>query len=374
MSKVLVLASVASMIDQFNMPFVKLLIDMGYEVDVACNFKEGNNCSEQKISELSKSLEELGVRRYQIDFSRSVLNLKGNLSAYKQVKALLNSEKYAFVHCHSPIGGAVCRLAAKKAKTRVIYTAHGFHFYKGAPLKNWIIYYSVEWLCAHWTDTLITINKEDYELAKRKMHAKNVVYVPGIGIDLDRFGSQSVDKSAKRRELGVPTDACLLISVGELNDNKNHETVIKALEGMDVYYIIAGIGEKREYLQSLIDGQGMTDRIKLLGFRSDARELYAVSDAFVFPSFREGLSVSLMEAMASGLPCVVSKIRGNTDLVDENGGALFEPHDADSVRAAINEVLTGERESMGRYNKEKIKTFGIEPVIEQMRRIYDTMK
>lgn len=368
--KMLMLASVASMIDQFNMPNIKLLLDMGYQVDVACNFKEGNTCSNDKIVELKNHLRQLGVDIYQIDFSRDIKNVKKNVIAYKQVKVLMRKNDYEFVHCHSPIGGLIARIAGKSTNTRVIYTAHGFHFYKGAPLKNWMMYYPIEWLCANWTDTLITINQEDFMLAKKHMHAKHVVYIHGIGIDLTKFNHCDISKSDKRQQLGIPDDAVILLSVGELNVNKNHEVVIKAIKDMDVYYLIAGIGNKEKYLQQLINEQEMTDRIQLLGFRTDIDELYAVSDVFVFPSFREGLSVALMEAMASGLPCVVGDIRGNTDLIDDNGGALFLPSNTESVNSALYKVLGSDYSKAGMYNKRKIEKFSTNVVMEEMKEIY----
>ncbi len=373
MKKVLVLASVASMIEQFNMPLINLLIQMGYEVDVACNFKTGSSCSTEKIDALIKTLDGMNVTRHQIDFSRSILNLKDNLLAYKQVKKIMVDNNYSFVHCHSPIGGVVARLAGKKTMTRVIYTAHGFHFFKGMPLKNWLIYYPVEWFCAHFTDVLLTINSEDFALAKKKMKAKKVDYVPGVGVDLSKFSKTLTNREEKRKELGIPENATVLFSVGELNDNKNHETVIKAINGMDVYYLIAGQGNKKEELQTLIDSQNMTDKIKLLGFRNDVSELYAMSDAFVFPSFREGLSVSLMEAMASSLPCAVSKIRGNTDLIDANGGALFDPHSIEDCKKAIDMVISEKAHSMGEYNTKKVENFSIQTVIKKMREVYSLM-
>ncbi len=340
----------------------KMLLEAGHTVELAC----------KNESPVPESVVALGLKVHNIPFSRSPLS-KDNLAAVKELKKLLENENYDIVHTHTPNASACVRLACRKLRNKglkVFYTAHGFHFYKGAPLKNWLIYYPVEWLCAHWTDKLITINQEDYALAQKRMHAKEVVYVPGVGIDLSKFNGTVPDRNEKRKELGIQEDATLLISVGELNDNKNHETVIKAVKGMDVYYIIAGVGDKKEHLQNIIDEQGMTDRIKLLGFRTDVKELYSVSDVFVFPSFREGLSVSLMEAMASGLPCVVSRIRGNVDLIDENGGALFDPHNIDDCKHALDKILSLRKNELtvkGKANVAKIKLFANDTVVEQMR-------
>lgn len=368
--RVLVLGSVASMIDQFTLPNIELLMHMGYEVDVACNFKEGNTCSDEEVRQLIRRLKKMKVRYFHVDFARDVTKLSQNGKAFRQVKRLLKKNDYAFLHCHTPIGGVVGRIAGKLTGTKVIYTAHGFHFYKGAPLLNWILYFPVEWLCAYWTDVLITINTEDYRFAKKWMKAKTVKYIPGIGVDVCKFQGNSVDKAAKRIEIGVPEDAVMLFSVGELNENKNHETVIRALRGMNVYYVIAGRGNKEEELKKLAQSLGMSDRVKLLGFRTDIGELDKAADAFVFPSYREGLSVSLMEAMASGLPCAVSRIRGNTDLIDEEGGELFDPHDVSQVRAAVRTLLQRDLETMGAYNAHKVRNFSTQKVLRRLEKIY----
>ena len=178
MKRALVLASVASMIDQFNMPNIKLLKDMGYEVDVAANFLQGSTCSEEKIAYLKAALANMNVRCFQIDFSRNVLNISQNLRAYRQTKKIINKNNYDLIHSHSPIGGFLSRIAARASRkqgTKVIYTAHGFHFYEGAPLKNWLIFYPIEKICSRWTDVLVTITHEDYQLAKQNMSAKEVM-------------------------------------------------------------------------------------------------------------------------------------------------------------------------------------------------------
>lgn len=343
--------------------FIRQLLDEGHTVDIATN-EIGSN--------VSACYKEWGCTVYQIDTSRSPLS-KGNLNATKQLKMLVEKERYDIVHCHTPVASICTRLACCKARkrgTKVIYTAHGFHFYKGASLKNWLLYYPVEKLCSYFTDVLITINQEDYALAQKKLRAKQVEYVPGVGIDLTRFGQAVVDKPTKRKELGIPEEATLLLSVGELNKNKNHETVIRAIANMDAYYVIAGEGFLHEHLQNVIDELGLTARVKLLGFRRDIGELCKTADIFVFPSFREGLPVSMMEAMASGLPVVCSKIRGNTDLIDKNGGVLFDPHNVAACREAIGVVIAADVGAMGVENKEKVKIFSEEPVFAKMKEIY----
>lgn len=376
--KALIVASVASMIGQFNMQNVQLLLDNGYKVDVACNCKEGNPISDERVKGLIDALTEKSVRVMHVPIPRKISDIKGITKSLLMVARLCENNKYNIVHCHSPIGSAVARLAASKSRqkkgTRVIYTAHGFHFYQGAPKKNWAIFYPIEKELSKITDVLITVNKEDYEFAKKHMCAKNIEYIPGVGIDPKRFDLEDFDKNLKRKELGIRGSDVMILSVGELNVNKNHEIILKAvakLKNPNIHYFIAGKGEKSAFLKKLAKERNV--KLHLLGYRTDIIELLNTADIYAFPSFREGLSLALMEAMSSGLPCVVSKIRGNVDLIDEGkGGFLCNPSDSAEVAAAINRLV--KRKSFdydfGTYNKNKIQSFDISKVLEKTKEIY----
>lgn len=376
--KVLILASVASMIDQFNIPNINLLQSLDYDVHVACNFEKGSTCSLDKIMELKKKLDLMNVKIYQIDFTRSVFDIKQDIIAYRQVKKIMVDNKYKFIHCHSPIGGVVGRLACKFTKTKCIYTAHGFHFYKGAPFKNWMIFYPIEKWLSRYTNVLITINQEDFERAKKKLKVKHIVYVPGIGINLKKFQFENLNQNTFRKEFGLMDDDIMLISVGELNVNKNHQIVIKALgeiKNPRIHYIVAGQGNRKQDLLNLAKEYKMEDRLHLLGFRNDIAKLYKESDIFIHPSFREGLSVAVMEAMACGLPCIVSNIRGNKDLIDKEGGFLFELTKLSTLRHAIEELVKNKnlREKYGNYNEIKINSFSIDKIQKMMKDIYEML-
>ena len=372
MSKILFISNISNRISSF----VTASISAAHSLDIV--FYQASNWKRVAKTQIVAYEKEYDIKIKNIQTSRNPFST-ANLTAYKELVEFINQEKIDYIHCNTPIGGLLGRLVGKKCKVKkVIYQAHGFHFYKGAPLKNWLLYYPVEKWLARYTDALITINQEDYELAKRKMKLRNggkVYYVPGVGVNLEKFSHATAAKMTKRRELGIPDDAVLLLSVGELNHNKNHETVIRAIADMNVYYIIAGQGELHQHLKDLIDSLNLQDRVKLLGFRRDVKELYEAADIFVFPSFREGLSVSVMEAMASGLPCVASKIRGNTDLLENTGGGfLCDPHDASEFAEKI-EFLAADvelREKMGRANLMTIQKFSTETVIQEMQNIYAT--
>lgn len=352
---------------KFFMSFIKNLIDAGNVVEIATNESE---------TPVPECYREWGCKVHQISCSRSPLS-KSSITVIKEIKALVENNEYDIVHCHTPVAAMCTRLACRKARkngTKVFYTAHGFHFYNGAPLLNRLIYYPVEKMCSYFTDTLITINQEDFALAKKKMKAKKVEYVPGVGIDLSRFQNVQVDRSAKRKEIGVPEDATLLLSVGELNENKNHEVIIRAISQLNnpnIHYTIAGEGDKRDYLLQLSKDLGIVEHVHLLGYRTDVAEFYKTADIYTLPSIREGLNVSLMEAMASGLPCVVGNIRGNVDLIDNNGGVLFDPHSKDDCKVALSSLLNSDLAEMGEYNTEKIKSFSVEKVNKIMLGIYE---
>ncbi|MCQ6526094.1 glycosyltransferase family 4 protein [Bacillus mycoides] len=363
--KILYVTTISNTVNAFLIPHIKLLIEQGHQVDVAFNI----------VQEVNPELIKLGCVIHNIEFQRSPLDRR-NYSAYKKLKRIIQSEGYDMVHTHTPVASACVRLACNKIEgVKVMYTAHGFHFYTGAPLINWLVYYPVERWLAKYTDLLITINKEDYARAKNSFKAKRIEYIPGVGLNTKKH-----DKSVlldKRSELEIPKDAIVVLSVGELNKNKNHEVVIKAMAKINnpnIFFVICGKGILEDYLKNLARDFGLEKQIKLLGFRKDIREICNEADIFAFPSFREGLSVALMEAMASGLPIVCSKIRGNVDLnQDEKGGYLVEPSDVDGFARAINLLVIDEklRKQKGDINIKLISEFDSEHINEKMKKIYE---
>ena len=375
MKKVLIVATVCNFVASFLQNDINLLLDMGYEIHIASNMKQSLKSFNQ-IDDVNLSR----VFHHQIDFDRSPFSAS-LLKAYGQIKKLINSTHFDIIHCHTPVAAILARLAAKKERkkaVKVVYTAHGFHFFRGAPLANWIIYYPAEWLCSFFTDTLITINTEDFSRAEKRLHAKKTEYIQGIGLNTEKYSSITVDIKEERKSLDIPDDAILLLSVGELNKNKNHQAVMKALaklSNLNIHYALAGIGPLEQYLKKLSRDLGIEDRVHILGFIPDIAKLYHTADIFCFPSLREGLPVSLMEAMASGLPCVCSKIRGISDLIDDKkGGLLVNKIDDEGFLKAIEELIDNDNnDEMINYNREKIKQFDELVVMEKMRQIYKSL-
>lgn len=379
MKKVLMVATVASTIGQFNIQNIEILKDMGFEVEVACNFDDLSVWNIERIEKFKLQLDELGIVYHNVSFSRSPLNINAHIKSFKQLSDILvNSGPFECIHCHSPIAGVIARLACKgfrKKGMKVIYTAHGFHFFDGAPKINWMIFYPLEKFCARYTDCLITINQEDYQRTKN-FSAKKVEYVPGIGVNVNKIKNTEADRQKMRMSLGLKDEDFVLFSVGQTSKRKNHEVILKALakiENPRIKYMICGFGELDEYLRQLANELGIGDRIVFTGFRNDVYTLLHTVNLFVFPSLQEGLPVSLMEAMAAGLPVVCSKIRGNVDLIqDGKGGLLYAPDDVDGFAEGIKKIYGSKdlREKMRAENIKRIKDFDIEVVNEQMRRIY----
>jgi len=379
MKKALVMASVASMIDLFNMENIKILRSRGFEVHVACNFENGSITSQARVDEFRDELENAGIKTYHIPVPRKISSIKDIIKSYHLIREMCWENKYKIVHCHSPIGGVIVRLACKNERkfgTKVIYTAHGFHFFKGAPLKNWLLFYPLERWCARYTDVLITINREDFNRAQMLFKAKKVEYIHGIGIDTRKFGNTVIDKPLKHRALGISEDAFVLLSVGELNKNKNQAIIIRALAKLNnsnIHYFIVGHGDLQNSLFELADSLGVAQNVHILGYRNDVIEFCKMADIFCFPSFREGLSVALMESMAASLPVVCSNIRGNNDLIENGkGGFLIKPDDADGFALAIEKIFNDKtlRYQQGLHNSEVIKIYDVASVRTEMDKIY----
>lgn len=315
---------------RFFESFIKSQLDIGNQVDIATNENDGKD-------KVPTCYREWGCKVYHIDTSRSPIKFD-NVRAIKHIRELVEDNQYDIVHCHTPIAAAVTRLACKSLRkngVRVIYTAHGFHFYDGAPWKNWLMYYPVEKWLSKYTDVLITINKEDYRRAKEKFYTDKIEYVPGVGIDVNRFKENKTGRERIRCELGIDRNKIMLLSVGELNKNKNHENVIRAIKDIpNITYVIVGKGDLEERLRNIADKCNVD--LRLIGYREDVADFYKAADVYILPSIREGLNVSLMEAMASGVPCCASNIRGNVDLLDSG---LFSPKKLCEIKSAIIKLI-----------------------------------
>lgn len=366
MPKILYVATVVKThIMEFHIPYLKMLKDMGWETAVAAR-NDYENPQECNIPYCDTF--------FDIPFERQPFK-SGNIKAYKRLKRIIDNGNYDIIHCHTPVGAMITRLAAREARkrgTKVFYTAHGFHFYKGAPLLNWILYYPVEKWLSHMTDVLITITHEDYERANRKFKSVKVEYVPGVGIDIKRFGKGSPERSVElRSELGIPDSATVLLSVGEVNANKNHKVVIQVLPYFpNMYFVICGQGSLINEHRELAEELGVSNRVIMTGYRNDVVDFYNMANVFVFPSFREGLPVALMEAIASGLICVASRNRGSDDLIIDKD-LLFDPKNVDDLKDKLKLALNRDWDENVRHNKEHLLQFDLSNTLELMQSFYN---
>ena len=381
-SQILLVSTVISFIEWFEQGIIELLLqEFGCQVHIACNCDYLADTSPERTQEFMARARDAGVVFHNIPFARSPFHW-ANFRAYRMLQALLDKEHFSVIHCHTPLASILTRLAAQKVRkkgAKVLCTSHGFHFFQGASWRNWLLYYPIEKYCASLTDILITINQEDFALAHTHFHAGQVQYVPGVGVDIERYSRLPDRRAEKRRELGLSEHAIVLLGVGELNENKNHRIILEALaqiQESDVHFVLAGKGPLADELLSQAKAFGLKDQFHSLGFRRDVSELYKLADIMVFPSLREGLPLSVMEGMAAGLPFVASRIRGICDLIlDERGGFLCQPKDSRQFADAIQKLLHMPqlRENFGNFNRIRVQAFSRQAVEADMKKIYGTI-
>ena len=336
--RVLLTASVQSHICQFHKPLMKLLKDRGYEIHVAAR----NNLKEKNGLRL-----EYPDKVFDTHFARSPLNIPALFRARRELDEILEQNHYDIIHCNTPVAGVVTRLAAagyREKGTKVFYTAHGFHFYKGAPWKNWLLYYPIEKWMSRYTDKLITINEEDFELAKSRFHCK-VERIHGVGASDERFYPvPQREKEELRRILGV-TGNPLIMNVGELLPNKNQKAAVAMMAELikiypDALLFIAGNGPERENLERQIADLNLADHVRLLGYTTEVDRYVRACDILAACSYREGLPLNVLEAMMCGKPVVASKNRGHCELVKDGvTGFLVDPDDISAYAEKINMAL-----------------------------------
>ena len=359
---------------------ISILSEMGYVVDVACNFTKGSTINRDTIDEFAEQLNSLGINYYQVDFARSAVSFNQHIRSVKQVKELVAQHDYSLIHTHGPVSSAIVRWVARNKNIPIVYTVHGFQFLKGGPIKDWLFFYPIEKYLSNKTDMLITLNHEDYNLASRHFHAKQTVFVPGVGVDINKFSRNRKVRSQKRGELGLNDDDIMLFSIGELNHRKNHHVVIRAIQQLKnhnhIQYFIAGQGHLDKELVDLAGSLGLANNVHLLGYRNDIAMLLSAADIFLLPSFREGLAVAGMEAMAAGLPIIGSNARGVADYISDGRNGFVCP--ADSVLAfkkAIECLISNTelREKQGEESLKVVRLYERSIINQTMRSLYQEM-
>lgn len=369
--KIMMLATTDNMIWQFLLPHIKYLQEQGNVVECVCA-KTGFWFDELK--------DKYGLTVHEIDFGRNPLKFK-NFGAYKKLKLLQKENKFDLIYCQQPVGGMMGRLLGKKFKLPVIYTAHGFHFFNGAPLVNRLVYKTVEKWLSKYTDILVTINEEDYQNAL-KMKAKNVFKINGIGMEFKKYDEIAETRQEIRQSLGIMDDEFVIVTVAEFIKRKNYETMINVIKGLKdkgikVKFLICGRGQDEEKIKQQIIDLDIQEQVNILGYRKDINRILTGADMFMLASFQEGLTLSVIEAMSYGLPCAVSDVRGNRDLiVNGKGGIVAGATNVDEFVDRIAKLSSDpeQRAQMGEFNKEESKKYTIETVLNQLAEIYGVIK
>ncbi len=371
--KVLFVATVRSHIGQFHMPFIKELKKRGCEVHAA--FKDN--------SEYKKGLDLSAVDKvFEVPFSRSPYSTS-NVKAYKILKKIIDDNDYDAIHCHTPMGAVVTRLAAKNARkngTIVFYTAHGFHFYNGASKKNWLLFYPVEKYLSKYTDCLITINNEDYLLAaKKKFDASIICHINGVGVDISRFHSvDAAEKHALRAKYGFSDDDFLMIYPADFCERKNQNMLFDTLKILldkhkNFRLLLPGLDEKAQPFIDYAKQIGVYDKVDVLGYRRDIDRLVGMCDVSLSSSRQEGLPINLIEAMAIGNAIVATDVRGNNDLVKHGvNGFLVPLNDCKAMAECILKLYDDKdlAEKFKSNNKKMVLKYEESNVINDMIKIY----
>lgn len=355
-TKRLLLTCTELMAVQFLVPHIKYLSENGFSVKLACSVV-GDRLDDLK-AKLDGVCEIETVRLVRSPFSAS------NLNGFKDLKRIINSEKWDIIWTNEPVMSIMTRLAAKTARkngTKVIYMVHGFHFYDGAPLLNWLLFYPIEKYCSRLCDMIIAINNEDFQRAKT-FHSKRVEKIDGVGVNTDAFGFSEENRKELREELGVSDDEIMILNVAELTKRKNQQVVLNALKQLGngkVRLFVCGVGDNEDYLKNLTTELGLSANVEFLGYRKDVYKIYSAADIFTLCSLHEGLPKAIMEAMANGKPVVCPNIRGCVDAVTDGKGGYVVENAPEKYAEAFKKLVGDEkfRESFGEYNREAVKTF-----------------
>lgn len=371
MKKALLLAPMGSVHRRFNQANISALLDLGFQVELVANFNNGDGPEIHNVTYAEKSIG-CGIITHNISFKRH--SLLGNIQCASLLRELIDKNKYDLIHAHTETGGLLLKLVGK-TDAKKIYTPHGMSFWKGSSFKSQVIIQPLEkWIC-NAMDCNLAMNQEELD-SFHKWNNKTAYFVHGVGLDVVRMQNATNDRANIRNEFEIKENEKLIVSIGELDDNKNQIVAIRALAKLnrqDYKYIICGVGSNKDKLLSEAKILGVDNRLILAGYRSDIPDILNAADIFVFPSFHEGMSVSALEAMACGLPLICSRIRGNVDIVtDGENGFLFKPSDALSLSNHINKLITDTslRQKMGAINRERVEAYSFESVKKELVSVY----
>ena len=312
MTKVLFISNHAGF-SKFNTPYIKYLRDKNIVVHNASPGVEIDSADIQ----------------FDIPITRSPISVN-NFRAFLMLFSICKNNRYDLIHCHTPTGGLLGRLIKIFfPKTRILYTAHGFHFFKNSSFLSWLIFFPVEYLLSYLTDCIVTINEEDYNLSIKYLKASENFKINGVGIDLHRFIYSAPSRLMLRESLGIHNNDFVFIYVAQLIKRKNHEFIIdaysNALLDSRVKFLFVGDGPLRSKLEKSVADLGLSDKIIFSGYVSNVEQYYSAADALVSVSNQEGFGINLVEGLACGLPFIASNVRGHRDIhLLVNNNLLYE--------------------------------------------------
>ena len=370
MPKLLVVTTVPITIRSFLLPFIRHFRNLCWQVDGMA----------QGIS-ADKDCVEACDRIYDIQWSRNVFDPRNLLAGISRVKEVVAEENYDLVHVHTPIAAFVTRYALRNNyKAKVIYTAHGFHFYQGGSAVKNAIFFNLEKLAGKWTDYLVTINKEDETAAKKHnfLPTERIYYTRGIGVDTDYYASGKVapeDSDRVKQELQLLDSDTLLLSIAEFIPRKRHQDLLNALAktaNPNIHLALAGDGKIRSAMEALAKQLRIEQQVHFLGYRRDIPTLIQAADAVLLVSQQEGLPRSIMEAMCLHTPVIGSNIRGTQDLLEDGCGLLVELGDTDALAKAMIQVVENHEimAIMAEKAQIQIKDYDLKQIIQQYINIY----
>lgn len=377
MNKILYVTTASGFLPHFLMNDVAIIQDMGYEVHYASNFDVSVYDYDASI------LQKRGIKNHHIDILRTPYDIGKDLKVIRQLKQIIEDEDVDIVHCHNPVGGALARIAVaiSKKNPKVIYTSHGLNFYKGSSKLSWLIYYPIEKLLAHVTDAIVTINKEDYDTIKNhfKLRDKDsfVEQIYGVGLNVDIFKPNKGIAMTKRCELGIPQDVFNIVTVAQLNDNKNQKIILEAISKLpqiDITYTICGEGPGLPSLEESIERLNLGDKVCLLGFRKDITDILQTADCFAFPSYREGLGMAAVEALSCGIPLIAADNRGTREYaIDGVNSIVCNPSCVDDFVEAIKKLYEDKeyRQMLASNCRQSVMKFSEQSEIEIMKSVYE---
>lgn len=377
MKKILI-TSTDVMMYLFLLPHVKYLMDNNYHVDIACSSAEG--FKDERYDSFLRNNIPSNSKYFHLLAERSPYAIVSNIKGYKQLSKIINEGDYDLVWTNEPVMSVITRLAASKFRNKglkLLYLCHGYHFFKGSPLVNWL-FYPVEKIMARYSDITVTINRVDYDFTK-KYFGIPAKHINGIGLDVSKFKNTSVNLKIKRSELSIGINDFIILSVGELIPRKNQEVIINAVASLNnpnIKYIICGAGKRLEFLKSLTKRLKIENSVQFLGLRYDIDEILKVSDIFAHPSKGEGLGIAPIEAMAAGLPLITSNVQGIKDFsIDGKTGFSLDPNDIKGFAKALNTLINDKklRSSMGIYNKKVVEKYSIKNSTKDMELIINEL-